>query len=470
VIRIAVEVVAWFLLARAVVRRADGGVDVLGAVTAAVLALAAHSVATAAILVAGVDEGALSPLDAVRAALLAAGVALARRRGRADVRGAPSPRAHPVLVAAAVVAVAASVANVVIHSARLPDGSWDAYGVWNIRARMLVRAPGDQERIFSPLMAMSHPDYPLFLPGLVASGWRVVDGAPVVPVAVALLGLLACIGAVGAAALRLRGPSAAGAAVAALLAVPMLVRAAGWQYADVWAAAHLSLAVAWLFAASAGPPERARGRLALAGACAACGAWTKNEGLLHLVALAGAGALLPPPGVARSRATASFLLGAAPLVAVVLATKAGLAPANDLVHGAAAGRGVAPLLDPSRWSRILSALAAELASTARWNALLPLGLALLVVPRRRAAPSPGRAPVVAIVAVLVGYAAVYALTPHDLGWHLRWSVSRLLLHVWPAVCLALAVRHGDLLASATGPPGTASPAATDRARGTVERV
>jgi hypothetical protein len=35
----------------------------------------------------------------------------------------------------------------------------------------------------------------------------------------------------------------------------------------------------------------------------------------------------------------------------------------------------------------------------------------------------------------MGYFAVYILTPHDLDWHLRTSLSRLIMHLYPSALL-----------------------------------
>ena len=43
-----------------------------------------------------------------------------------------------------------------------------------------------------------------------------------------------------------------------------------------------------------------------------------------------------------------------------------------------------------------------------------------------------RSSVLALALTLCGYFAVYVITPNDLYWHLRFSLNRLFLQVWPA--------------------------------------
>ncbi len=52
-----------------------------------------------------------------------------------------------------------------------PDGGWDAWSVWNLKARFLYLGGHDWVRIFDPTLWRSSPHYPLFLPLLNVWGW-----------------------------------------------------------------------------------------------------------------------------------------------------------------------------------------------------------------------------------------------------------------------------------------------------------
>jgi len=54
------------------------------------------------------------------------------------------------------------------HLRATPHGAWDAWAIWNLRARFLA-GPGDAWRAaFDDALAWSHTDYPLLLPATVA--------------------------------------------------------------------------------------------------------------------------------------------------------------------------------------------------------------------------------------------------------------------------------------------------------------
>lgn len=52
-----------------------------------------------------------------------------------------------------------------------PHGVWDAWAVWNLRARFIFLGGEHWLDGFSGALRWSHPDYPLLLPALVARAW-----------------------------------------------------------------------------------------------------------------------------------------------------------------------------------------------------------------------------------------------------------------------------------------------------------
>ena len=95
------------------------------------------------------------------------------------------------------------------------------------------------------------------------------------------------------------------------------------------------------------------------------------------------------------------------------------------------------LLDPSRYWIILKWYAKEFLRFGRW--LVPAPLLMLVYyffTRRKTRTdhdSSDRASILALSLTLAGYFAIYLITPYDLYWHLRFSLSRLFLQLWPSV-------------------------------------
>ena len=428
------------ILAVGRVRSQDSGLasdSALAVLTTVALALAVLSTLTTAhllfgpavALAAGAGIGALVGVPAL----------LARRTPRAltppSPRGAPLPRALLIL---AVVGGGIAAYVVVSRLARRPDGEWDAFAFWNLRARLFQRASGDLTVVFSPDMAGSHPDYPLLVSGLVAFGETLLgDGSSAPSAVVALLfGALAVAGIVAVLRPR-RGAAVAIVAALAFLATPHVLREISWRYADIPLGALLLLAVGWLLSAHE-RPAGARSAIVLAGICTSLGAWTKNEGAVHVLAVGLALIALPPVGISRRAALGRYLMGAAPFLVVLVAFKLGLAPQNDLVAGTDGSSALARLTDPARYVEIGKTWFAEIARFSHWNFILPAAMLVAIGGRAR-----GRAVAatgVVVLSVAAAYAAVYVLTPQDLVWHLRHSIDRLHFHIYPTLLVLAALR------------------------------
>jgi hypothetical protein len=231
-------------------------------------------------------------------------------------------------------------------------------------------------------------------------------------------------------------------AVALLIAPAQFSHYAVVMYADLPFATYLlANAICWSWAARAGAPSRLH---ALVGLTAALSAWTKNEGLVVLVLEAG---LLGLACWRRrcARAVQYWTLGALPLLLVIAYFKLRWMPANDWVQGQSSS--LEKLTDSNRYAIIARAWA-----TSWW--VLPSGLlaglccaAGVRVERRQ--PEYGALLVMGLL--LLAYCAVYLLTPLDLGLHLRTSLPRLLLQVWPVwiwACFRLLGHRLSALATA----------------------
>ena len=342
-----------------------------------------------------------------------------------------------LLLATFVAAVALAVLGAIGVYWKDPLGDWDAWAIWNQRARYVLRAGDHWRQAFGPMF--EHVDYPLLLPSGNARLWSYLGAeADWAPWLLGTLFTFATVGVLAAGLWRLRGPSQGLLAGLVLLGmVPFLQRGA-WQYADVPLSFYLLAAVVLsvLHDAAARPPA---GLLVLSGLMAGMAAWTKNEGLPLLVILPAARvAILWRRGCLRQapRELFGWLLGAAPLVAMVALQKLSLAGSNYMVSDRSWAGVLRQLADASRYWQIVQALVLYAARIARPLAVvLPLaawflGRAPQAAPGRRGLP--GAALVLALQ--LAGYFLVYVLTPCDLQWHLATSADRLLLQLCP-LCL-----------------------------------
>ncbi len=370
------------------------------------------------------------------AALRPAGTTAAAQRGFAGTW---------VLVAAVLLGLALAASAFVDASRAKPHGEWDAWAIWNLRAKFLVEHDASWKGAFSPLLIRTHSDYPLLTSAYVARCWNYMGAtvSTLAPIGLAGLFALCTFGLVVSALAVLRGPASGLLGALLLLGSPVFLWQSAWQYADIPVGFFFLSALVVLLLAGA-LPEHEPKLLALAGIAASFAAWTKNEGLLFLPAVACCfGAIALRFSIRR---IGYFLAGAAPVLLVTLYFKLALAPAIDplLAQGAAsAGHKLAQF---SRYSRIVSAFGTELVSFGPGiaNPLVTLVvLALCLKPRfggrlRGWLVSAG----LTLAVVFMGYFFVYVMTPSDLAWHLSSSLNRLLVQLWPSfVFFCLAALH-----------------------------
>ena len=375
-------------------------------------------------------------------AAVALAVLLAFIRGRRLQRPDPpfrsSERERTVALALAVVPLAiilsATMWLVRRRAIQTPNGDWDAWAIWNLRAAFLAAANHWRDG-FTPALAWSHPDYPLLLPASVARLWTLTDAGDVVaPLLVAFVVLLALICVVGGSLLQAGGVVAMACGIALLL-VPEFVAWATSQTADV--ALGLFLVVAFTLLTQ---PDR-RGLVILAGVAAGLVAWTKNEGLVAALAMPGVLALvtwLRHGSQAAMRSLALFLIGLLPVLAVLVVFRTMVAPAPDLVTGIA-GAGMADKLTDFARHRAVALFMFDYTfrTWGWWPAVGPAWLAVAWIAiglfRARHVGDAASIAGATLSVMLVADYVVYVLTPYDLTWHISSSWPRLLAQLWPSV-------------------------------------
>src|SRR5215471_18494005 len=186
----------------------------------------------------------------------------------------------PALVLVFAFAAAWVLSDSVTMVDRLPNGGTDGWAIWNSHARFLYR---DGPHWAVDIKNSFHPDYPLLVPLMSARIWRYAGDST------DLSGLWAVLfGLAGAALLTVtvmesRSVVAGVIAGVVLLGTPMYLQAAAGQEADVPLAVFYLATIALLMQASQKEPDNSR-IIALSGFTAGCAAWTKNEGILFLLA------------------------------------------------------------------------------------------------------------------------------------------------------------------------------------------
>lgn len=435
------------------------------------LGLASGAYFVALVLFGGARVGVI----AVDVALVALAIAVARYRAAAPppLPAQPFSLLERGLAAAVLIAALAAAAAFAANTVAAPHGEWDAWAIWNLRARWLYRAGPAWWTAFTK--ETIHGDYPVLLPSAVARLWAYRGADPtLVPAALAAAyaGALVLLLYGALAALRGRAQGLLGALC--LLGTPLFPSRAAWQYADI-PLAYYVLATLVLLALHDRHPDHGRTAMLWAGVAAGLAAWTKNEGLLLLLCLAvvrgGLAATRRQPALVHA---GWFLAGLAPFAAVVLCFKLLLAPPSYLVGDQHTAAVLARAADWSRYGAIARAAGVETVR-AGGPLLVALGIyiALLGRTRDRAARRAAVGVTLVLACVALGYGAVYVITPADLAWQLAHSLERLILQLWPSALFAFFLYAASPLEVATsrtavsGRQRPAQAARTNRRQGGV---
>lgn len=214
------------------------------------------------------------------------------------------------------------------------------------------------------------------------------------------------------------------------------------QYADV-PIGFFMLATVVAFSLKDGNREKSPIMYSLAGITAGLAAWTKNEGMLFVLAILVARLVSAILAGTESRKgligeIAFFCAGLAPILAVVVFFKLRYAPPNDLVRDQGAGLILARITDLHRYVMIVKAFSREIV---RWgNGLFPILVLYALFSGIRYNSGHLRVILTCVaflVLMLCGYFLVYVCTPNDLAWMLGGSFERLLLQLWPTFLFVL---------------------------------
>lgn len=383
--------------------------------------------------------------DLLAVTLLATLRLVARRRGPKDAPPhLPDPEIPKSLRWFEVAAMATSltvaayalVARAIVH----PHGDgWDAFAIWNLHARFLFLGGSHWRDGYSTLIPWSHPDYPQMLPAAIAHFWTYLDkDSTAIPLALGILFTVATLGLLYSSLALNRGHNFAMLGTLTLASTPFFIEQGSAQYADIPLSFFF---LATLVLLDRGSTTRSRRLLWLAGLAAGFAAWTKNEGLLFLLSAIIGQALSillrkGPVGPRSLRRLDAFGIGAAPLLALIFWFKHFMAPPGDLF--ASPTLMLSKLTSPGRYGVILKWYGKEFLRFGEWW-LIPLTVALVglyVLSSKEVSQEhqlARRASIWTLSLTLAGYFAIYLITPNDIYWHLRFSLNRLFLAIWPSV-------------------------------------
>lgn len=319
------------------------------------------------------------------------------------------------------------------------NGGWDAWGIWNLRAKFLFLGGMHWQDAFSRQGSLTHTDYPLLIPASVARAWSYAGSdLKLAPILIAALFTAATVGLLFSSLCILRSRSQALLAATALLASQFFIVLGAAQYADVPLGSFLLTAFFLICLHEVTGDTRA---LTLAGAAAGLAAWTKNEGILFLVCLLLAHMSVVPR--ARGwheywRQLAAFGAGMAPVLFVLIYFKLQIAGGDGSLPDVVTALKMIGRI--SRWREVGKAVAGQLLYLGGWpvpmTVLLVLYLLVTGVDRSRSRMA-GRICLRALIAIFLGYFFVYLTTPLPLNWLLETSLNRVLMQLWPSALLLL---------------------------------
>jgi hypothetical protein len=338
------------------------------------------------------------------------------------------------------VSVALFVITALERGLAFPHGGWDAWMIWNFRARWIFRA-AEWTTAFTSLLA--NTDYPLLLPSTVVQGWNLLGHeSTLIPILIGISFELAAVALLISGLWVLASPAKAIMSGLILMATPFLVTLGAYQYADVPVAYYYLASLVFIGLYDCAFPDRHEW-LVLAGFLAAIACWTKNDGIVFLGGLVGARAVTALTGrKALLRDLAWLAIGMLPPGLLVLYFKHTFAPPNVLFGGQTIQGFVPQIFDRSRHALILPAFFRESLRFGLWKiSPLPLLLIYAFIAGIRVQPKHRRyvaTCAIVMLLMIVGYYFVYLTegVPNiQLQQHLDSSLDRLLFQLWPIFLL-----------------------------------
>ncbi|MBD2093803.1 hypothetical protein H6F90_01370 [Trichocoleus sp. FACHB-591] len=372
-----------------------------------------------------------------------------------DLRSVLQPKPQRILPFAFLIALIVNIFSFLLLSVREPHGGWDAWAIWNMRARFIFRSGEHWRNAFSSAMAWSHIDYPLLIPSLVTRSWAYVgDETTLVPATLAAVFTFSTLGFLVSSLSVLSGKKQGSIAGLLLLSSPVFIKFGASQCADIPLGFFILSTIVLLTYRDIYNYNSLRKNYTLtilAGFMTGFAASTKNEGMLFLVAVSTAQILLLPFANTKKeyrsqlKQVCLFLLGLLPLLGLLLYFKGNIAPSSEFLDSQNLKNVFSRISDFSRYIVIVKEFSKQLGY---YVAILGACLLFLGFKLEKQKLAGITTALLTIFLMLLGYACVYLITPYDLSWHLVSSLDRLLIQLWPVsvfTCfLVIRIRHKEM--------------------------
>lgn len=307
-------------------------------------------------------------------------------------------------------------------SIALKHGAWDAWAIWNLHAGYLQDSHNWKNMFLNTSAA--HADYPLALPASIAFIHKLAGDGLWINY---MFHFLIAISIPAIIYLQTHKRSWLLSAIAFILICKddFYITLATYQMADTMIAFFLLLAMI----AIDNIDNDKRYRIVSA-AMLGCCIWTKNEGIMLALLFL----LFFYKELLYKKAYRDTLIGIAlPLIAYVI-FKTGFATQNDIM-GSQSSSTLSLFADTERYKLIFTAWKDSI-NMHYYTISCVVALCILLAVLRGKFPD---RKISFVFAACIAYSVVYMITPHDLSWHLKTSIDRLIHQLMPASAYACIV-------------------------------
>lgn len=348
-----------------------------------------------------------------------------------------SPKQNRFLLVSFITILLLSILYFLMISVNNPHGSWDAWAIWNMRARFLFRGGDQWYNAFSNVYAWSHPDYPLLIPANISRIWNYLgNDTVIIPISIAFLFTFLTIAILVSSLSYIQSSKHGLLAGLVFMGFTKFIQRGATKCADIPFAFYL-LATIILIYLHDKAKKNDNHYLYIAGMMAGLCTWTKNEGLLMILSLliAHIFAAIHTTGWKQYLTELkAFIIGLFPIAVLLAYFKIQLVPPNDLVFGQAVHTTMTRLLDLSRYIFVGKSFVFEFFEIVKGRIIvLPALFFLFGFSYRKIFKRSNYLSIMVLLLMLSGYFTVYIITPHDLKWHLNTSLERLFLQLLPSV-------------------------------------
>jgi hypothetical protein len=312
-----------------------------------------------------------------------------------------------------------SIAVIYYQKQIIPWGAWDGTFIWNLHAKFLF----EQElwpKLFSKQISWSHPDYPLFLPSLIAMFWHSSGSvSTIVPILICLLPTLGIIVLLYS---SLKNALIGFIPCAIILSDKFFMGQASSQYADTWLAFFILLGTYLITHI-----KQNKSIIFVAGIILSGTFWVKNEGFFFFLI---SSLLVVFQFRGDPKSIFKYFLGTLSMTIIFLVFKFYNSIENEIFNGFLKTF-TSKLFDVKRYVLILQFFKISILENFPVLPFLAIFLAINFNKFKRVSIYP----FVGIFFLSATYFFIYVFTPIDLAWHLEFSLDRLIHHVYPSILL-----------------------------------